>query len=272
MKEFIFDINNINAVQARKEYSLNKFDIDYIFTNYLPIIKLHSHNKTEIEKELEQRKLNFISVNQNFDIDIFNREELDFLVYEISEYINAFARGKNLLIGVFNKKYFHQFELTIDITNTKTLLISDFDIIPLEMYFKTIANAIKDFITLHRIDLQPKEKEKIRLEVPTFNANQKLSLRQIALIHYYQNKHITRDNADAVAKENGFSSKTSGEALYQKFSSYCSNADRKALPDTKKKIENKIFLFESILEYLSGNEKTKAIDELKIIKSKSEDL
>ena len=52
MKEFIFDINNINAVQARKEYSLNKFDIDYIFTNYLPIIKLHSHNKTEIEKEL----------------------------------------------------------------------------------------------------------------------------------------------------------------------------------------------------------------------------
>ena len=65
MKEFIFDINNINAVQARKEYSLNKFDIDYIFTNYLPIIKLHSHNKTEIEKELEQRKLNFICTSSN---------------------------------------------------------------------------------------------------------------------------------------------------------------------------------------------------------------
>ena len=253
MRDFVFVINKLNADQLFIEYSINDNDREYIAEHYWPIILLSSLTEGDIKKELANRRSQFIQENGIFEAEIFRREELELLIQELNQYLEAIKKGKSAVYGYYNEKYFHQFELPIDKGNTKTLLITHLDTIALEIHFKSLLKVISD-------PLHPSENIK------------GLSLRQIALIHYYRGEHITRDNAVAVAEENGFSSKTSGEALYQKFSSYCSNADRKALPDTKKKIENKILLFESILEYLSGNEKTKAIDELKIIKSKSEDL
>jgi hypothetical protein len=94
-----------------------------------------------------------------------------------------------------------------------------------------------------------------------------LSISQIALKYAYENiELITRDNADGIAKKYNHSS---GGKLYQKFSFYYDRNNRKAKPHpsyTIKTLNNKIKLFESVIELLTEEIKGKAIDELRILK------
>lgn len=96
----------------------------------------------------------------------------------------------------------------------------------------------------------------------------KLKVKQIALIHVYEEKQITRENSAEIATEGGYNSKTSGEGLFQDYSHYRSTANRKGKPTpcTPKKLSNKIKLFESIFEHLSDKAKQRAFDEVKILK------
>lgn len=99
--------------------------------------------------------------------------------------------------------------------------------------------------------------------------NTKLKVNQIALIHVYKQIQITRENAREIAMENGYTSITSGEGLFQDYTYYCSSANRKGKPtnSTSKKLKNKIELFESILKYLSDEAKSRANDDIKILKT-----
>ena len=98
----------------------------------------------------------------------------------------------------------------------------------------------------------------------------KLKMKQIALIYSYQKSQITRNNAIEIAKSFGYSSKNSGEALYQDYCYYCSRQNRIGNEDTGKKLKNKIELIESILSNLSGSAEIQAKDELEMLKSKYE--
>lgn len=93
----------------------------------------------------------------------------------------------------------------------------------------------------------------------------KLKLQQIALIHAYENISITKENGNEIAQEYGHGS---GAKLYQHFTFYYSTANRKGEPVncTAKKMKNKILLFESVIPMLSATNKTKASDEVKILK------
>lgn len=85
----------------------------------------------------------------------------------------------------------------------------------------------------------------------------KLSLRQIALKTFYEGGKISRGEGKA----------------YQYFSEYSSLANRKAGKDlTKKKLRNKIELFESVIELLDNQHKTQALDELAILKNYENEL
>ena len=97
----------------------------------------------------------------------------------------------------------------------------------------------------------------------------KLKVKQIALIHVYNGKTIIRENADSIASEYGYNSKKSGEGLFQDYTLYASTANRKAIPDpfSKKKLRNKIELFESINQYLTDAGKIRAKDEIQILKN-----
>lgn len=97
----------------------------------------------------------------------------------------------------------------------------------------------------------------------------RLKVNQIALIHFYEGKQITRENAGAIAAEYGYNARTSGEGLFQDYNRYCSTANRKGLPKscTLITLKNKIELFESVVNYLSDNNKQRAIDEINILKS-----
>lgn len=91
----------------------------------------------------------------------------------------------------------------------------------------------------------------------------------IALLHYYNGQYITRDNAQSIAKEYNYTSKTSGEGLYQDFLYYVEKNHRTVSEETKLKHCNKIKLFERVVELLT-NEKAKAeaITELNLLKTK----
>lgn len=97
----------------------------------------------------------------------------------------------------------------------------------------------------------------------------RLKVPQIALIHVYEGKQITRENAGEIAAKHGYTAKNSGEGLFQDYTKFCSMATRKGKPTpcTPQKLKNKIELFESVINHLSDNNKQRAIDEINILKT-----
>ena len=92
---------------------------------------------------------------------------------------------------------------------------------------------------------------------------EKLSLKQIALIHAYKSGHpLTKDEAQTLAKKNGWKS---GHKLYQETNLYLSRTKRKGDEGSLIKNQNKKKLIESIIPYLSNKEKSIAEDELAIL-------
>ena len=113
------------------------------------------------------------------------------------------------------------------------------------------------------------------LTTPTVNDNSEkikkpkhdgLSLRQIALIYVYNGLSITRENGDDIAKQYNHSS---GEKLFHHFCFYSkvSNRIERPTPCTKRKLYNKIELFESIIPHLAETKMKRAIDEVNSLKS-----
>lgn len=94
----------------------------------------------------------------------------------------------------------------------------------------------------------------------------KLTIRQIALKLVYEEAYVTRNSANDLIKEYGHKS---GDSLYNHYTEYFNRNDRKAKPNpySKRKLKNKIKLFESVIEVLSIEYKQKAIDELNILKN-----
>lgn len=92
----------------------------------------------------------------------------------------------------------------------------------------------------------------------------KQSLKEIALIYVYEGKIITRENANQIAVDFGHNS---GEKLYHNFTTFSNRTDRKADPESKIKLLNKIKLFESVIMILSEKAKPKALAEMEILKS-----
>ena len=95
-------------------------------------------------------------------------------------------------------------------------------------------------------------------------AKPEFSLSEIALKYAYEGKAITEENSNEIAKSFGHNS---GHKLKQHFDFFNSPTDRKAKRETKKKMENKIELFEKVIKVLPEQYKQKALDELKILKT-----
>jgi hypothetical protein len=90
----------------------------------------------------------------------------------------------------------------------------------------------------------------------------KLSISEIALKCFYEGKFINRENADSFLIGSGH---TSGDKLYNEFIEWSDNTDRKADPQSKVKLKNKIKKFETVIALLPQDKKTKAIDELRML-------
>ena len=92
-----------------------------------------------------------------------------------------------------------------------------------------------------------------------------LTINQIALKYAYSEKQITRKNGDEIAEQHGHNS---GEKLFQRFTYYLSQANRKGkpIPCTPKKLNNKINLINSVIDLLPTDKQERAKDEVSILK------
>ncbi|MCS5488917.1 hypothetical protein [Algoriphagus limi] len=101
----------------------------------------------------------------------------------------------------------------------------------------------------------------------------RLTIDQIALKLYYEffkdKKSLTRELAMQIIKEYGL---CSGDKLYQRHTFYAKKTNRLAVPETRKKLENKIQLFNSVIDILPNDYKKIAQEELETIKSKGKSL
>jgi len=103
-------------------------------------------------------------------------------------------------------------------------------------------------------------------------SDSKLSLRQIALLHCYEDKLITRDAAKSIASEHNYNS---GDKLYQFFTFYNDRRHRIGIVEgsaTETTLKSKIELLEGIIVLLNNNPKAKnrVVDELQLLMSKSD--
>jgi hypothetical protein len=90
-----------------------------------------------------------------------------------------------------------------------------------------------------------------------------LSLKAIALKCFYEKKVLNRESAK---KELEGTSYISNDKLYTHFSKWSNNTDRKAYPESKLKLKNKIEIFEIVIESLSPKNRENAIKDLNILK------
>lgn len=126
---------------------------------------------------------------------------------------------------------------------------------------KGVKQEIAEWVQIIKND-KKQEKE----STPPPHQEEKLTLKQIALEHFYSNKQITRQNGNKIAKQYGHNS---GEKLFQHYTFYSSTANRTAKPNlcTSKKLKNKIMLFESVLDLLPTNKQQRVSDEIQTLKN-----
>lgn len=141
-----------------------------------------------------------------------------------------------------------------------------------EPFIETTANFMeglmpKDLnklaIVIGKLDFIKKSPKPKVIEVIEEARKKELTLSAIALKCYYEGKILNRENA---IKELEGTKHNSSDKLYAHFSKWSNNTDRRAYPESKLKLKNKIELFEKVIESLSLTNRANAIKDLNILK------
>ncbi|MBT8245643.1 MAG: hypothetical protein HKP48_09745 [Winogradskyella sp.] len=162
MRDYLFTVNKENAFDLQKKFNLNDFDTDYLYRNFWPIIVLTDISTNEFQNLLLKEKKAFISKRKKFVFKIFKRDYLDYLIYELNNYLDNINKGKTKVYDKIDETYFHWFKLKLDI-KSYTLLLSKKDITDLEIYFIDLLNIIEVFISENET-LPPQQTEKPKSE------------------------------------------------------------------------------------------------------------
>lgn len=157
MENYLFDINNKNALALQREFNLRNNQAMEINYRFRPIISLKELSVNDFENLLEEEKNDFIKKRGKFMIDIFKRNYLESLIYDLEEYLDNIKKGKNKIYDFVNGTYFHWFKLELD-KKYYTLLLSNKDETDIEIYFIDLLNCIKSFISKNET-LMPQKKE-----------------------------------------------------------------------------------------------------------------
>jgi hypothetical protein len=96
------------------------------------------------------------------------------------------------------------------------------------------------------------------------NQAKPLTLKQIALKCFYEGKVLNRESAK---KELEGTKYKSNDKLYAHFTKWSNTTDRRADPEGKNKLLNKINDFERVIGLLPLNKTKSAIDDINILKS-----
>ena len=178
-------INSISDADYNHEYYTIRYenscydtpynDIDenyeYYKARYDNFFQLTNISETELKQVLDSFKTKFIEDNGSFDEEVFrgsNSFGINLFIDEIQVHLNTLSKGKAYFIERFSNKFIHHFELSLDVTSGKTIIISTKNIDQIHLYFKTIKNIIETSI-IEKIDtpksnLEDKELRSFRIE------------------------------------------------------------------------------------------------------------
>lgn len=231
--------------------------------------------------------------NAFFHLEQFINEEIDEYIYfgfysKLELFVSKFSDVRNITKANNDLLYFYNdlinqigcnfqrygfinksAHFTLELINDCNELIEFTSFMPLT----TVAYLQKEELLKRQFsitDILKTEQLKPKNKTVT-QENKKLSLNQIALKYIYEGNAITRSNGNHIAKKYGHNS---GAKLYQVFLFFFSRANRKGKPNpfTKRKLQNKIKLFETVIGILDTTNSQQAKDELDILKGFVKDL
>ena len=164
-KDFINSISDdtpLNNFDSNQEHYKSRYDNFFQLTNI---------SETELKQVINSYKNKFIEDNGSFDEEVFRKSYsfgINLFIDEIQDHLNTLRKGKAHTIERCNNKFIHHFELTLDVTSGKTIIISTKNIDQVHLYFKTIKNTIETSI-IERIDspklnLEDKELRSFKIE------------------------------------------------------------------------------------------------------------
>ena len=178
-------INSISDADYNHEYYTTRYenscydtpynDIDenyeYYKARYDNFFQLTNISETELKQVLDSFKTKFIEDNGSFDEEVFrgsNSFGINLFIDEIQDHLNALSKGKAYFIERCSNKFIHHFELSLDVTSGKTIIISTKNIDQIHLYFKTIKNIIEtsiiERINTPKSNLEDKELRSFRIE------------------------------------------------------------------------------------------------------------
>lgn len=141
----------------------NNFDYnkEYYKARYDNFFELNDIPENRLKEIINSIKIKFIEDNGSFDEEVFRNSYsfgINKFIDEIQDHLNTLSKGKAYTIERCNNKFIHHFELSLDVTSSKTIIISTKDIDQIHLYFKTIKNTIETTI------LEEFDKPKLNLE------------------------------------------------------------------------------------------------------------
>lgn len=154
-KDFINSISDdtpLNNFDSNQEHYKSRYDNFFQLTNISEI---------KLKQLINSFKTKFIEDDGSFDEEVFRNSYsfgINKFIDEIQDHLNTLSKGKAYTIERCNNKFIHHFELSLDVTSGKTIIISTKDIDQIHLYFKTIKNTIETTI------LEEFDKPKLNLE------------------------------------------------------------------------------------------------------------
>ena len=141
----------------------NNFDYnkEYYKARYDNFFELNDIPENRLKEIINSIKIKFIEDNGSFDEEVFRNSYsfgINKFIDEIQDHLNTLSKGKAYTIERCNNKFIHHFELSLDVTSSKTIIISTKDIDQIHLCFKTIKNTIETTI------LEEFDKPKLNLE------------------------------------------------------------------------------------------------------------
>lgn len=135
------------------------------------------------------------------------------------------------------------------------------------LYYNTILHLKKCITDSELNDINFSQPQQSEHEL-TVEVNEKISIKVIALLYWYNGTSITRENAKEIAEKYNYTAINSGEGLYQDYLFYSKKTNRLASGESLIKLNNKIKLFEKVVLLIDETEKSRVETEISTLKSK----
>jgi len=230
-EEFEINKQNKNSVDYITYLQMNSSIIDTQIRREIEFIKRYDNCFSEIDKGIHRRRC----------------KQLNQILFDFENELITLGSVRNIL---WEEENGFDFEIKSESPLSTNYLENHLEIV----------KEFKEFIEIAKIKKIQNKKNFSKIETSGNKYEFKITLKHIALKAYYEDEHITESNAISFLKGTEFKS---GKKLYQHFSFYLKNANRRANTESLTTLKNKIELFKEVTTLLNDNETSKIIDETK---------